>query len=231
MPKVAVRIEDYRETLRGHRVLHLVGKGSKPATMPLTVPVLRVLEACRGERTEGRWCSGRSQVGRSTDGTAIGWSSGSPRPPASAASARTRFGTLRSPTPWTPACRSAMPRSWPGTPTHAPPSTTTAPAEPRPPRGPFPHRLRRRRVSSCRHPPTSSRSVRPWRPERPALCGKPDPAVPRTAMCHARSIGSAPWLTRSTRTSLSAGPSRTPIRRSPSGRCSSRSTPRTRSNE
>jgi site-specific recombinase XerD len=49
----AVHIEHYRETLRGHRVLHLVGKGSKPATMPLTVPVLRVLEACRGERTEG----------------------------------------------------------------------------------------------------------------------------------------------------------------------------------
>ena len=48
-----VRIEDYRETLRGHRVLHLVGKGNKPATMPLTVPVLRVLEACRGERTSG----------------------------------------------------------------------------------------------------------------------------------------------------------------------------------
>jgi site-specific recombinase XerD len=50
----AVRIEDYAETLRGHRVLHLVGKGNKPATMPLTVPVLRVLEACRGERTSGR---------------------------------------------------------------------------------------------------------------------------------------------------------------------------------
>jgi len=49
----AVRIEDYRETLRGHRVLHLVGKGTKPATMPITVPVLRVLETCRGERTEG----------------------------------------------------------------------------------------------------------------------------------------------------------------------------------
>jgi site-specific recombinase XerD len=49
----AVWIEDYRETLRGHRVLHLVGKGNKPATMPLTVPVLRVLEACRGERTDG----------------------------------------------------------------------------------------------------------------------------------------------------------------------------------
>jgi integrase/recombinase XerD len=49
----AVRIEDYHETLRGHRVLHLVGKGNKPATMPITVPVLRALEACRGERTEG----------------------------------------------------------------------------------------------------------------------------------------------------------------------------------
>ena len=49
----AVRIEDYRETPRGHRVLHLMGKRSKPATMPLTVPVLRVLKACRGERAEG----------------------------------------------------------------------------------------------------------------------------------------------------------------------------------
>lgn len=50
----AVRIEDYAETLRGHRVLHLVGKGNKPATMPITVPVLRVLETCRGQRTSGQ---------------------------------------------------------------------------------------------------------------------------------------------------------------------------------
>jgi len=49
----AVKIEDYADTMRGHRVLHLVGKGNKPATMPLTVPVLRVLEACRGQRTCG----------------------------------------------------------------------------------------------------------------------------------------------------------------------------------
>ena len=49
----AVRVEDYAETLRGHRVLHLVGKGNKPATMPITVPVLRVLEACRGQRSTG----------------------------------------------------------------------------------------------------------------------------------------------------------------------------------
>ena len=49
----AVRIEDYADTLRGYRVLHLVGKGNKPATMPVTVPVLRVLEACRGQRVCG----------------------------------------------------------------------------------------------------------------------------------------------------------------------------------
>ena len=49
----AVRIQDYADTLRGHRVLHLVGKGNKPATMPVTVPVLRVLEACRGQRATG----------------------------------------------------------------------------------------------------------------------------------------------------------------------------------
>lgn len=30
----AVRIEDYSDVLRGHRVLRLVGKGNKPATMP-----------------------------------------------------------------------------------------------------------------------------------------------------------------------------------------------------
>jgi integrase/recombinase XerD len=49
----AVRIEDYRGTLRGLRVLHLVGKGNKPATTPLTVPVLLMLEACRGQRVAG----------------------------------------------------------------------------------------------------------------------------------------------------------------------------------
>lgn len=49
----AVRIEDYAESLRGYRVLHLIGKGNRPATMPLTVPVLRILELCRGSRVEG----------------------------------------------------------------------------------------------------------------------------------------------------------------------------------
>jgi len=32
----AVRIEDYAQTMRGHRILHLVGKGDKPATIGRT---------------------------------------------------------------------------------------------------------------------------------------------------------------------------------------------------
>ncbi|MGB3186853.1 MAG: tyrosine-type recombinase/integrase [Ornithinimicrobium sp.] len=40
-------------TTRAVTPYRLVGKGNKPATMPLTVPVLRVLEACRGQRETG----------------------------------------------------------------------------------------------------------------------------------------------------------------------------------
>ena len=49
----AVQIEDFADTERGHRVLHLVGKGNKPATMPLTVPVIRALELAQGDRPSG----------------------------------------------------------------------------------------------------------------------------------------------------------------------------------
>ena len=123
----AVRIEDYQETLRGHRVLHLVGKGTKPATMPLTVPVLRVLEACRGHRTEGplRPLSGKPIDRRDCYRMVlrIAKSAG-----IRSTLARTRCGTPRSPTPSTPAFRSGTRRSSPGMPTRGPLSTTTAPA-------------------------------------------------------------------------------------------------------
>ena len=123
----AVRIEDYAETLRGHRVVHLVGKGNKPATMPLTVPVLRVLEACRGPRD--RLYCGRSRADPLTVEMHTGWSRASAKQlEFRATSARTRCATPRSPTPSTPASRSATHRSWPATQTRAPPSTTTAPA-------------------------------------------------------------------------------------------------------
>ena len=126
----AVRIEDYAETLRGHRVLHLVGKGNKPATMPITIPVLRVLEACRGQRASGPLIlrpvspPARRPARRLPDGRPD-----RQRQPASpATSAPTPCATPRSPTPSTPASPSATPRSSPATPTPAPPSTTTEPA-------------------------------------------------------------------------------------------------------
>lgn len=49
----AVRIEDYQDIERGHRVLRLVGKGGKPATIPLPVPVLRAMDAAAGDRASG----------------------------------------------------------------------------------------------------------------------------------------------------------------------------------
>ena len=123
----AVRIEDYAETLRGHRVLHLVGKGDKPATMPLTVPVLRVLEACRGERPTGPLIL-RPMSGNSIDRrdayrmvARVAKAAGIP-----GTSARTRSAMRPSPTRSTPASLSATPRSSPGMPTPEPPSTTTA---------------------------------------------------------------------------------------------------------
>ena len=48
-----VRIESYQDIERGHRVLRLVGKGGKPATIPLPVQVLRALDAAAGDRTSG----------------------------------------------------------------------------------------------------------------------------------------------------------------------------------
>lgn len=49
----SVRIEDAAHDVRGHRVLRVVGKGSKPATIPLPVSVQRVIDAAAGDRTEG----------------------------------------------------------------------------------------------------------------------------------------------------------------------------------
>lgn len=50
---LSVRIEDFTGFERGHRVLRLVGKGGKPATMPLPPLVFRVLDRAIGDRTEG----------------------------------------------------------------------------------------------------------------------------------------------------------------------------------
>lgn len=50
----SIRIEDTRDAERGYRVLRLRnGKGGKPATMPITVPIARAIDAAAGDRTEG----------------------------------------------------------------------------------------------------------------------------------------------------------------------------------
>jgi integrase/recombinase XerD len=49
----SVKIEDFSSEIRGHHVLQLVGKGGKPATMPVPVPVMRTLNAAAGDRTSG----------------------------------------------------------------------------------------------------------------------------------------------------------------------------------
>jgi len=48
-----VRIQDIHGMERGHRTLTLVGKGRKPATIPLPVPVALVLDAAAGDRSAG----------------------------------------------------------------------------------------------------------------------------------------------------------------------------------
>lgn len=50
---LAVQIEDYQDVVAGHRVLRLIGKGGKPATLPLTVACLRMLDASATGRTTG----------------------------------------------------------------------------------------------------------------------------------------------------------------------------------
>jgi integrase/recombinase XerD len=49
----AVRVEDYAQTMRGHRVLHLGRQRRQARDHAVDRPVLRVLEACRGDRITG----------------------------------------------------------------------------------------------------------------------------------------------------------------------------------
>lgn len=48
-----VRVEDTHGEQRGHRTLTLVGKGGKPATIPLPIPVARTIDLAAGGREEG----------------------------------------------------------------------------------------------------------------------------------------------------------------------------------
>ncbi len=49
----SIQIENTRGESRGYRTISFVGKGRKPATMPLPIPVQRAIDAAAGERTTG----------------------------------------------------------------------------------------------------------------------------------------------------------------------------------
>jgi site-specific recombinase XerD len=59
-----VDIEDLGEQ-RGHRIVQILGKGAKPAIVPLPVPVARALDAARGDRDHGPLL--RTRTGRRMD--------------------------------------------------------------------------------------------------------------------------------------------------------------------
>ena len=113
---------------RGHRVLRIVGKGNKPALIPLVPRTARTIDLAIGERREGPdpGSPGRSPTG-STD-----------RPPMGAVdgqAGRTRrwctptcSGQVSSWPPSTPGCPYARFRSRPDTPIPGPPPCTTGAA-------------------------------------------------------------------------------------------------------
>jgi integrase/recombinase XerD len=121
----AVMIEDYRETLRGHRVLHLVGRGP---------------QACHHAAHRPRDPRPRSMPGRTDARTARAPTTvrKADRPPRLLPHGRPDRQGCRHPPPRDPALattrrdhqrpRRGSPFAGPGTPTHAPRSTTTAPA-------------------------------------------------------------------------------------------------------
>jgi len=108
----AVRIEDHRETLRGNRVLHVVGKGYKPATMPLTSRPCAFSKPAVVNAPKGRSSCARCRASRWTAGTATEWSPASRKPRGyRGTSARTRYDMPRSATPSTQVSRCETPRA------------------------------------------------------------------------------------------------------------------------
>ena len=129
--------------------------------MPLTVPVLRVMEAWRGQRTEGPLILRARKPNVRAGGP---WSGGSREPPVFRSAHQPALVTTRRHHERSRRRRPA-PRGTisPATLILAPPALRPRPRQPRPPRRPLPHRVRRWRESKC---PTRQRAVRE-RPLRP----------------------------------------------------------------
>ena len=153
----AVRIEDYAETLRGHRVLHLVGKGNKPPPCRSPSPCSASWRPAAASAPAGGSSSARSRQ--------------SDRPPRRLPDGHQDRQGRRYPTAHQPALvaarrhhqrprrRRPAPRCPDPGPTRRPPhhrALRPRPRQPRPARRPLPHRLRRRGLTghTASAPPT-----------------------------------------------------------------------------
>lgn len=71
----SLQIEDTMHEMQGHRVVKFIGKGSKPATIPLPVPLQRIIDACAGDRTSGPLLvrQGGARRGQAHDRRSLAW--------------------------------------------------------------------------------------------------------------------------------------------------------------
>jgi hypothetical protein len=144
----AVRIEDYADTLRGHRVLHLIGKGTSPPPCHSPSRCSASLRPAAASAPADRSCYDRCPAIRSTNATPTAWSPGregrshpAAHQPALPAARRDHQ---------RPRCRRSPPRRPDPRPPRRPPNHRTLrprPRQPGPTRRPLPHRLRCRGVA------------------------------------------------------------------------------------
>ena len=112
---------------RGHRTLRIVGKGNKPAVIPLVPRTGRTIDLAVGERHDGPTCSDATAP-VSTGAPHTAGSARSANAPAPTTSTHTCSEPRSSWPPSTPVCRCVTCNSPPDTPTRAPPPSTTAAA-------------------------------------------------------------------------------------------------------
>lgn len=126
----ATDIADLRQEA-GYELLHVLGKGAKPADVPLPIPVLRAVREAVDGRTAGpilRTRTGRRMDRADATRALTRVTRVSPAPPASPArSARTASVERSAPPGWSLASASATCSTRCATPTRAPPCATTWP--------------------------------------------------------------------------------------------------------
>ena len=95
----------------GYEILHVIGKGSKPADIPLPIPVLRAIRDAVGDQSTARSCSTTS-AGVSTPAARHAACAGcAPEPALAIRSVRTASGARSARPAWWPVSRSGTCRS------------------------------------------------------------------------------------------------------------------------